>query len=297
MALVPVACGGGDSKKAARDEPTQSAAASPTSRAASVALETVTINKSFWHAGWKVTLDEASAADAEVAIDATFENLGDDTSTFDSQLVLTADGENYTESTFDQDLPQVPGNLKGKGKITFQVDDTFSFDDAALIVGNPKNNQAIVPIGASATEKLVTLEPVILPITGSATAGAVTLNVTGVEVRADMPEKHSITEKGKKLIIVKFSATVGSGIPIGEGVLQDPNVALKLPDGTAVAVRSDGVSGVNELLQGKEGTTISDLSVRFEVPDPVKGNYAFVVRGKYVADRSTAEGELPFTVP
>jgi hypothetical protein len=152
-------------------------------------------------------------------------------------------------------------------------------------------------MGEDATEEEVTLEPVELAITGSATAGAVTLNVTSVEVRTDLPERHSITEAGKTTIIVHFSATVGTGIPIGEGVLQSQNVALKLPDGTAVAVRSDGVSGVNELLQGKEGTTIPDLSVRFEVPLPADGNYAFVVRGPYVPDRTQVEGEFAFVVP
>ncbi len=38
-------------------------------------------------------------------------------------------------------------------------------------------------------------------------------------------------------MIVSFEVTVAEGIPLGEGVLQSQNVALKLPDGTAVAVR------------------------------------------------------------
>ena len=98
-------------------------------------------------------------------------------------------------------------------------------------------------------------------------------------------------------MIVSFEVTVAEGIPIGEGVLQSPNVALKLPDGTAVAVRSDGRSGVNELLQGKEGTTIQDLSVRFIVDEPADGQYAFLVRGPYAPDREMVEGEVTFDVP
>ncbi len=70
-----------------------------------------------------------------------------------------------------------------------------------------------------------------------------------------------------------------------------------MPDGTAVAVRSDGRSGVNEILQGKEGTTIPDLSVRFEIPSPAQGQYALVLRGNYGPGGAFVEGELAFTIP
>ncbi len=88
-----------------------------------------------------------------------------------------------------------------------------------------------------------------------------------------------------------------AGIQIGQGVLQSGNVALKLPDGTSVAVRSDGISGVNELLQGKEGTTITGLSVRFDVPSPAAGEYALIIKGKYGPDGAQVEAEALFTVP
>lgn len=65
----------------------------------------------------------------------------------------------------------------------------------------------------------------------------------------------------------------------------------------AVAVRTDGRSGVNELLQGKEGTTINDLSVRFIVDEPAEGQYSFIVRGPYGPDREMVEGEVTFDVP
>ena len=299
-ALLLGACGGGsDDENTPTAERPASTATAAEEETPAASEETIDVDQTFWHAGWKVTLGEATfsgeGTSRSVAIEAEFENLGDDESTFDSQLVLTAGGNNYTESTFDQDLPRVPGKLKGKGLITFSVDEEFTFDDATLTVGNSSNNQATVPVGPEG-EELVDLAPVEVALTGTATAGAVTLNVTGVEIRADLPEKHDEVEKGKKALIVSFSATVGSGIAIGQGVLQSENVVLKLPDGTAVAVRTDGVSGVNELLQGKEGTTIPDLSVRFEIPEPVDGAYAFVVRGKYGAGGEQAEGELAFTV-
>ncbi len=297
LAAALAACGGSDDKTPAASPTAAQSAASPNT-AASSSDATVSVDESFWHAGWKATLGDAvyDAAEGTVTIDVGFENLSPNVARFDSQLVLTANGENYAADEAEQDYPEVPGGLKGKGAFVFDVDDGFVFDDATLIVGNPTNNQATIPIGPSG-DALVSLEPVVVAVTGAAVAGPVTLNVTGVEVRADLPEKSSEVAKGKTSIIVSFSATVGSGIPIGQGVLQSENVALTLPDGTSVAVRGDGVSGVNELLQGKEGTTILGLSVRFEVPSPARGNYVFIVRGNYGAGNTMVSGELPFVIP
>jgi hypothetical protein len=301
-ALAFTACGGGDDDDNGDDEPTAVVTQAQEEETPDVQGEadTVSIDQDFWHAGWKVTLGDATFTPGdfgggEVSIDALFENLGEDTATFDSRLVLTAGGESY-EST-DSEFPQVPGNLGNDGTLLFDVEDDFTFDDATLVIGNPANNQATVPIGSDSEDEYVSLEPRDVVVTGTIVAGAVTVNVEGAEVRADFPDRHSIAEAGKKAMIIRFSVTPASGIQVGQGVFQSPNVALKLPDGTAVAVISDGVSGVNELLQGKEGTTISDLSVRFEVDDPVEGEYAFVVRGAYGPGGAQVEGELAFTVP
>ncbi|MEX1253048.1 MAG: hypothetical protein WEE64_01775 [Dehalococcoidia bacterium] len=297
IALVAGACGGGGGS-----DPTPTAEEeAPTDEPTSDATEdTVQIDESFWHSGWMVTLGEATVTTDDlgarsVAIEATFENLGTDTATFDSQLVLTSGGNSYTETGTEQELPEVPGELSGSGVLAIRVDDEFTFDDATLTIGNPANNQAVVPLGPDGDD-LVTLEPREIAVSGDVTAGAVRVTVERAELRADLPDAHSIMEEGKLALTVYFSVTPSAGIQIGQGVFQDPNVALKLPDGTAVAVRSDGVSGVNELLQGKEGTTISGLSVRFEVNEPAEGQYAFVVRGAYGPGGAQAEGELPFTI-
>ncbi len=231
-----------------------------------------------------------------IEIDVVIENLSDADATPNSTLVLQSGGQNYTEPTLDQEIPQVPGGLTSNGLITFQVDGAFSFDDAVLVVGLPSNNQAMVPLTPGAGE-LVSLEPQEIAASGSATAGALTVTLTGVEVRADLPENHDEEEEGKLALTVFFSAMPAAGIQIGQGVLQSQNVALKLPDGTSVAVRSDGISGVNELLQGKEGTTITDLSTRFDVPSPAAGEYAFIIKGAYGPGGAQVEAEVPFTVP
>jgi hypothetical protein len=232
-----------------------------------------------------------------VEIDVVFENLTNTASTFNSQIALTSDGSGFGDSGIAQDLPNVPAGLTGKGVLAIQVDDSFSLDDATLIIGNPDNNQAVVPIGPDSPDALVTLEPLQIAVDSSAAAGPVAFTVTGVELRADLPDWSQEVEEGHLAMIVSLEVTVGEGIPIGEGVFQSQNVALVLPDGTAVAVRSDGRSGVNELLQGNEGTTILDLSVRFIVDEPAEGQYTFLVRGPYAADREMVEGEVTFEVP
>jgi hypothetical protein len=294
-----MACGGGDDdEETPTPEPTEKETAEATSGAQE---DSVSVGLSFWHAGWKVTLADATlttgdSGSGEVAIEAEFENLGTDQATFDSQLLLTSGGNDYTDETFDgHDLPAVPGERTGSGSFNFRVDEEFSLDDATLMVGNSQNNQAIIPIGPDGDD-YVSLEPRLIEASGSVTAGAVTLTVEGAEIRADLPDRHSEMEEGKLALTVYFSATPSAGIQVGQGVLQSPNVALKLPDGTTVAVIDDGVSGVNELLQGREGTTISDLKVRFPVDVPAEGTYALILRGKYGPGGADIEGELPFVV-
>jgi hypothetical protein len=297
MALVSTACGGGGGSDptptAEEEEPTDE----PTEEATD---ETVDIDQTFWHSGWKVTLGEATVAEGDfgarvVTIDATFENLGEDTAAFDSQLVLTSGGNSYADTSPEHELPRVPAELSGEGVIAIHVDEEFTFDDATLVVGRAENNQAVVPLGPGGDE-LVTLEPQEIAVSGDVTAGAVKATVERAELRADLPDQHSITEEGTLVLTVYFSVTPSAGIQLGQGLIQDPNVALKLPDGTSVAVRDDGLSGVNELLQGKEGTTISGLSVRFDVPEPAEGQYAFVLRGAYGPGGAQVESELPFEI-
>jgi hypothetical protein len=189
----------------------------------------------------------------------------------------------------------VGGGLKSSGVIAVQVDENFEFDDATLVIGNAENNQAKIPLGPGGDD-LVTLQPVEIAVNGPIIVGALTIDVEGIEVRADRPDWHDEIKEGYRAVIVKFRATPQAGIQIGQGVLQSDAVALKLPDGTSVSVIQDGRSGVNELLQGREGTTIRDLSVRFEVPEPLAGMFAFFVQGAYGPGGAHAEGQLDFEI-
>jgi hypothetical protein len=299
IALTFAACGGGGGGDDEEEPTTEEAAATPTEEAAA---SSATINESFWHAGWKVTLadgevvtDEFGAVTAN--LNATFENLGETDSAFNSQLALTSGGNSYAADDLNSDLPTVPAGLTNDGVFAFTVDEEFSFDDATLIVGAPEGNQAIVPLGPDSPDELVTLEPQVIMVNGSANAGPIAFTVIQAEVRADRPDWSDQVEAGSLAMTVSFEVTPATGIEIGEGVLQSQNVALMQPDGTALAVMDDGRSGVNELLQGREGTTISDLSARFLIDAPAQGDYAFIIRGPYGPDRAQVEGQVIITVP
>jgi hypothetical protein len=100
----------------------------------------VAVDEAFWHAGWKVTLGEATLSEGdtgsgELFMEAEFENLGTDGATFDSQLLVTSAGNDYADETFEgHDLPTVPGLRKSEGSLSFSVDDEFVLDEATLIV-------------------------------------------------------------------------------------------------------------------------------------------------------------------
>jgi hypothetical protein len=296
------ACGGSSETPTVVPTEETEGGATPTPTVEETAQEeTVQVDQSYWHAGFMVTLGEARLTEGDfgglaVEIEAMFENLGKTGNRPNSTLVLQSGGQDYTDSTLSQDIPFVSVGETADGLITFRVDEAFSFDDAVLVVGMPTNNQAMVPLTPGAGE-LVSLEPQEIPASGSATAGAVTVTLTGAELRADIPETQSELEAGHLVLRVFFSATPQAGIQLGQGTLVSDNVALKLPDGSSAAVRDDGVSGVNELLQGKEGTTITDLSARFDVPSPASGEYAFIIKGKYGASGAQVEAEAPLTVP
>jgi hypothetical protein len=303
---VVAACGGGDDTTTSTPTAERTGGSSSTAVATTPAdtgngggSDSIEVNESFWHAGFEVDLGTATLADNVVKIEGVFKNLGPAfNAAIDSTITLRSGGNDYTDTAiFEEDLPQVPSKGQKTGNFAIRVDDGFSFDDAVLIIGHPDNNQAIIPLGPNAGETIRTLEPKELTIAGQAVAGPVAVDLEGGELRADLPEKYSIADKEHLELTLLFSVTPGNGITVGQGVFQSPNVKLKTPDGKTIAVRDDGVSGVNEILQGKEGTTISDLSVRFEVKKPTAGQYTLIITGLWGPSASEVTGEALFTVP
>ena len=130
----------------------------------------------------------------------------------------------------------------------------------------------------------MSLEPVPVKVTGTATAGQLQIATHDGELRADIPETHGEVDKGQFALTIDFDAT-NNGTGGGGYPFVDDNLALTLPDGTTVAPDKAPI----ELL-GHKATT-KNLSVRFLVDDPAAGDYVLLLR------EGETEGKLPFKIP
>jgi hypothetical protein len=181
----------------------------------------------------------------------------------------------------------VPGGQSGAGSLAFEIEDSFTFDDAVLTIGRAENQQAIVPLTPSAGTA-VTQEPVPVTASGDGTAGDLKLELLGGEYRADQPWSHGQMEDGSYVLTLTYDASFESDFAGGFAFTAE-NVALKLPDGTTVGVIQDGRSQSIELIGPR--STIKDAYSRFEIEDPAAGQYALLVRSF-----DGAEDKIPFTI-
>jgi hypothetical protein len=295
LALAVAACGGNaeaaaDPQAAAAQAAAQEPQGTPASQESTAT--TVEVGQTAWFAGFKVTLGTATAEidpgrGGDVTIEATFENTGDETASLDATLNLTSAGENALQG-FGMDIPSVPGGSTGKGTFAFHVEDSFSFDDAVLTLGQPANQQAVLPLTAMAGEA-VTLEPVAVTATGSGTADTLRIDLSGGEYRADQPWNHGQMKKGSFVLTLAYDASFLKEFA-GGFAFTGENVALRLPDGTTVDEIQDGESQSNELIGSK--STLKDLYSRFEIEDPAAGDYALLIRSF-----DNTEDEIPFSIP
>jgi hypothetical protein len=285
IGLVTAACGGGEPTRAtdAADPPE---APAPAESAAPVATPaSVEIGQGFWFAGFHVTLGSASFDPSVglVTVDATFENLGSEPAVFDGTSSLVSGGSSY-ESSATESLPTVPGMRTGSGEFVFDVDEGFAFEDASLTFGVADINQAVVPLDV--TGEAVSLEPVPFAVSGEASAGAIAVDLTDAEVRADVPEEHGQVEAGHKALTIGFDVTNHGSYAGGFAFSYGLNLALELPDGTTIAADD----GPIELLA--LGTTLPDQWVRFTIPDPATGEYRFVL----IDDTESVRESIPFRI-
>jgi hypothetical protein len=314
--ILGYACGGGDdnatstatatgaSSTAPGTSQTSHPATSAPATATGEATNTVSVDKTFWYAGFKVTLGKASflsddpsaGTGSGVNIEATFENTGTDTKSFQfaigagaatTELVLVQGGNNYINSTGSADFPDVPGTLSQAGMITFAVKSDFNFNDAFLLVGNPTYDQPRVPLGSGGGE-FVSLEPRPVTVSGTVTAGAnpgntVNITISGGELRADLPTNHTEAAKGRLLLNLQISATTPAG---SEGNLLEREFTLAMPDGTAAGPGLGGfyIASVNP------GS--SALLLDFDVNDPPQqGTYTLTLT------HGDSSGQMTFQIP
>lgn len=281
-ALMVTGCG------AAEQGGTDAAAAGPTAASerpvtAAAGQPDVQVNRSYWYAGFKVTLGAArllsgdSAADESpvAAIDATFANLSlDRDAAPPGDLLLTSGANSYDElSKAHADLPEVPARRSRSGVIAIVVDDRFDLAEAVLTVGEPRSRQAVVPLARP--EGLISLEPRSITVRGRAYPEGrkdVFVTVTSGEVRADDPANLAQAPAGQEYVFISFTATNDG--PAGMTYVFDRDLSLVLPDG-GKAGNAGSCSRAQVHVQ-PNATVAPDGPACFAVPAPATGAYRFV---------------------
>ena len=144
-----VACGGGDEETTPTPGPTEEETPEEIGAAEE---DSVTVDEAFWHAGWKVTLGEATLRPATPVSRSDYRRRVREPRRRPRPTSIpnffSPRRKRFPATELRRhDLPQVPGLRSGEGRLTSRSTDEFTLDDATLIIGNPVNNQAIVPIG------------------------------------------------------------------------------------------------------------------------------------------------------
>lgn len=292
-ALALGACGGGDDDDRAATTTAATVDDATTTTEGGGEAETVEVGETVWYGGFSVEIAEVTvppegeAGTVEVAV--TYENQSADAAAFDGTgVLLTSDDTDYEFDLLATELPQVPGERTADDVWYFDVDDTFTLDDAVFTIGGADVNQAVVPLGDEG--ELVTLEPVELDVSGEAVAGVLDVVVTSGVVRADIPETHAQVDEGRLALYLTFDLTYTASDPAYTGgyAFAHANLALELPDGTTVTP----LDGPIELLDS--GGTLRDQVAVFEIDNPPPGSYQLVVIDNV---GELVEGSFTFEIP
>lgn len=303
--LLILACGrgGGEPAVVELDEPATGvpADAEPAESGGAFQDQSFPIDKQFWHSGFRVQLGDGRLFAEEneftdevryfLALEAMFENLGNDQTFFDGATALTWEGDS-APLLLSSDRPSVPAGLSSAGEFIFEVSEDFDLASAQLIVGSADENQAQIPL-AEAGGEIVTLEPSQPEVTGSISMELVDLSFTSGELRADRPESYREVEAGKLALTLNFDATSRKS---GNWNILPQDFALLLPNGGAVAPdRTD----LGSLPGSEAGIVTSDLSVRFLVDDPPGGDYTlrFTPGSWFIGNDGATEATMEFTLP
>lgn len=250
---------------------------------------TYALDTTAWYAGLIIHFDAATSVLDEgggaVTVDLRFENPGAELATLSGGLVLVAGG-GAVEPIRGTVIPDVPPGTSVGTTIQFNVDGSFIPANAAIRIGRDTEHIVSVPLVAG-SQTLTTLEPVLLALAGTATAGTLTVAITGGELRSDLPDWGLEMPRGSMSLAITYTARY-RGDFAGGFAFTGANIGLRLPDGTTVVARADGHSQSVVVL--KPGAAVPNLFARFEVPVPATGKYSLVVRN------GARSASIPFAI-
>ncbi|MES2208815.1 MAG: hypothetical protein V4515_01345 [Chloroflexota bacterium] len=242
-----------------------------------------------WYAGLVIYLDSAlsviDAGGGYVTVDIRLENPGEDLASLGVPILL-ASGGTAVEPVRGTIVPDVPGGSSVGTTIQFDVNGAFELARSAIRIGRAAEHVVVVPLVAGSQDR-VTLDPLALSLSGSASAGALAVTLTGGELRADLPDWGLELARGTLALTVNYTARY-KGDFVGGFAFTGANIGLRLPDGTVIAARPDGHSQSVAVLEPAK--SVPNLLARFDVPAPGSGTYALIVKD------GSSSAAIPFTV-
>jgi hypothetical protein len=264
--------------------------------------ETYPVDLTFWFQGFKIEVGDAvfSATEPDffgeqdfvLAVEATFTNEGENQSFVSSEIALVTASETYP-TTFQNDVPDVPGGLSSTGSFRFLVDENFDIDSAYLLLGSADEQRVQVPLGPNGGE-LITFEPQEIPLTGGIEKALIDMNFTTAELRADDLSGHEQIEAEKLQLTLNFDVTSRKS---GNWSVFGTEFALTLPSGSSIPVNwtnlGSGFPGSDA------GLDTPDLYVEFLVDDPASGTYTlrWTAPDRWLEEGEASESTYEFEIP
>jgi hypothetical protein len=249
----------------------------------------VTVAKTVWYAGLKVTVGTVSYSAARrpsLIADVRLDNQS--THDYDlSDLDVSVKSDNqFTVGRAAESNP-VPALAASDYHLEFQVGRLGGGLGAATIfLGKGNEAQAVVPVGAG---ELIANEPRIVIHDLKVTHRDLVLTVTTCEVRADFVGKQRQTAKDQQVLgcflDVRFT---------GRGLhwFRTENMRLRLPDGTSISAAVPPY----ELMQ--DGSSVAGVYVGFTFKASTPGSYLLQVVDAHGDEAPAAANTyaVPFTI-
>lgn len=242
--------------------------------------------------GFKIEIRQASVVvdlyrRTLARVDTRLTNTGREPAALDEQVQLIV-GPNRWDLLDSSVLRTIPPGAATNANLEFAVGRRLDLSRGRLAIGGATVNVAIAGLDGVAVAPNA---PVKRVIERSLTAGGVELVVHTVTLRFDDPLAHRSLDRGRALIVAEATAVHRAGSAVN---LTGDRFRLVLPDRTAIGVRPDGRSAPNVVLD--PGGRRDGLIVRFEIPRPVSGAYAFVLTGPFGELGANAKARLPFSL-
>jgi hypothetical protein len=257
-------------------------ASAPPSSSGATAHE-VTINKTVWYQGLKLTIQSAAVKPPAQPGSA---NQVDVTTSVQSNVPyqinlsnvaasLTVDGQAITGGVPDQKM--MAGGASGAEHLVFNTEKpVVDIATGVLLIGKGDEAQPAIPFGTQG--QLVALEPqAVLDSPQDAKFTQLTFAVSACDLRGDFPADHKQAGKGKRLVQCAITLrNTGGSIYCGAA-----EFGLKEPDGSVATAKYTGFVGRFELGAGEK----QDVVVAWEVAWPLSGSYSLAL--SYLGQQGT----------